>query len=136
MGIAVGSVVALIYRVASLFLWASIGIITARTLTVEDRGVYASAVIVIGTIGGIASFSNAASYFVANQHREPAEVGIHGAALSLIAGGIVAFGAVVISVFVPSDLHMVVLLSGLAILPSILRNTLSGVLLGSQPFGR
>ena len=136
MGIAIGSVVALAYRVASLFLWASIGIITARTLTVDDRGVYASAVIVIGVTSGIASFSSAASYLVANQHREPAEVAAHGAVLALVVGAIVALGAFAISPFVPSDLHMVVILCGLAVLPSIVRSTLSGVLLGSHQFGR
>ena len=136
MGIAVGSVVALVYRVASLFLWASIGIITARTLTVDDRGVYASAVIVIGVISGIASFSSAASYLVANQHHEPSEVAAHGVMLSLIAGAILAAGAIAIAPFAPSDLHLVVALCGIAILPSIVRNTLNGVLLGSHQFGR
>ena len=135
-GIAFGSVVALVYRVASLFLWAAIGIITARTLTVDDRGVYASAVIVIGVTTGIASFSSAASYLVANQHRDPGEVAIHGAILSLILGTILAIGGFVIAPFVPSDLHAVVILCGLAVLPSIVRSTLSGVLLGSHQLGR
>ena len=135
-GIAVGSVIALVYRVAALFLWAAIGIITARTLSVDDRGVYASAVIVIGVTSGIASFSSATSYLVANQHREPAEVAVHGVLLSLIAGVIAALGAVLIAPFVASDLHMVVVLCGLAVIPSIVRNTLAGVLLGSHQLGR
>ena len=135
-GIAIGSVVALVYRVTSLFLWASIGIITARTLTLDDRGVYASAVIVIGVISGIASFSSAASYLVANQHREPAEVGTHGALLALVVGAAVALGALAISPFVPADLHLVVILCGFSVLPAVVRNTLSGVLLGSHQFSR
>ncbi len=135
-GIAFGSVVAFAYRVASLLLWASIGVITARTLTVGDRGVYASAVIIIGVTSGIASFSSAASYLVANQRREPGEVATHGVVLSLIFGAILAFGAFAVAPFLPSDLHLIAVLCGLAILPSVVRNTLSGVLLGSHQLSR
>lgn len=136
MGIAIGSFFALVFRVMALFFWGVIGIITARTLSVEDRGVYASAVIVTGLLTAILSFNSASSYLVANKHRDEAEVAVHGTVLSLLFAGVLLIGALVTSLFVPDDLRLVVILCGLVILPSIVRSTLNGVLLGANKLHR
>ena len=120
----------------SLFFWGVIGIITARTLTVDDRGVYASAVIVIGVVSAILSFSTASTYLVANRHRDAGEVAWHGALFSLLAGLAAVGASFVAALVLPSDLRMVAILVGLAIVPSILRGTLGGVLLGSDQLHR
>ncbi|MES4791917.1 MAG: hypothetical protein C4321_02025, partial [Chloroflexota bacterium] len=65
MGIATGSLLTLAFRFGSTFLWAAIGILTARTLTVEERGAYASAVVFTSAVGGITSLGAATGYFVA-----------------------------------------------------------------------
>ena len=44
MGIATGSLVSLAFRVGDILMWGLIGVLTARTLSVEDRGVYATAI--------------------------------------------------------------------------------------------
>lgn len=136
MGIAVGTLFALIFRVMALFFWGVIGIITARTLTVDDRGVYAAAVIIIGVLSAILSFSSASSYLVANRHRDAGEVAWHGALFSLLAGMVAVAIALISTVFVSSDLRLVAILVGLAIVPSILRGTLGGVLLGTDQLHR
>ena len=136
MGIALGSLFALVFGVMALFFWGVIGVITARTLTVDDRGVYASAVIVIGVVSAILSLSTACSYLVTNKQRDAADVAWHAALLSGAFGVVVLGGAGAVAAFLPGDLRLVAALAALAILPSIFRSTLNGVLLGQGELQR
>ena len=132
MGIATGSLVALMFRVVNVFLWGFIGVLTARTLSVEERGVYATAIVVTSAIGGVSSLAQATGYFVSNRKREPAEVASNALlvaaplALLIVAAGIVAG-------FIASGSDgQVVALATLSMAPAIIRNTSLGVILGQN----
>lgn len=132
MGIAAGSLLALAFRVASMFLWAAIGVLTARTLSVEERGVYATAIVATSVLAGIASFSSATGYFVSNRQRPPAEVAANSAVLGLAPGFVLIAGGAVLW-FVPGgEFGTLALLGALAAFPALIRGSWAGVLLGSH----
>lgn len=121
---------------ATMFLWGVIGILTARTLSVEDRGVYASAIIVSGVIAGIASMGSASGFFVSNRRLDPGEVASNGMLVSFplsvaLAAGFAAFGRNISQ----AD-SQVILLASLGIAPAMWRGILGGVLQGSGQFFR
>jgi O-antigen/teichoic acid export membrane protein len=131
MGIAAGSLLALTFRVLTMALWAAIGVLTARTLSVDERGVYAQVILVTSAVGGISSFSAATGYFVSKGGRGAAEVGANGMLLGLVLGSVLLVGSFGAYVVLGGSTGTLVLLGGLAILPAVLRQTLQGVLLGT-----
>jgi O-antigen/teichoic acid export membrane protein len=131
MGIAAGSLFALAFRLVSVALWAAIGVLTARTLSVDERGIYAQVVVVTSAVGGISSFSAATGYFVAKGGRGAAEVSANGALLGLALGSVLLAAAAGGYIVLGNSTGMFVLLGGLAVVPAILRQTLQGVLLGT-----
>jgi len=136
MGIAAGSLVALAFRFASTFLWAAIGVLTARTLTVDERGAYASAVVFTSAVGGITSLGAATGYFVANRRRNPAEVGGNALLLSSVAALVALVGGLVAWFLLPGETGLLGLMAGLLLPPNIIRNTLNGIVLGEGRVAR
>lgn len=136
MGIAAGSLLALTFRVFTMALWAAIGVLTARTLSVDERGVYAQVIVVTSAVGGISSFSAATGYFVSRGGRASPEVAASGAFLGCLLGSLLLVGAIVAYVVIGGSTGTLVLLGGLAILPAILRQTLQGVYLGTGQLAR
>lgn len=131
-GIATGSLVSLIFRMNDILMWGLIGILTARTLSVEDRGVYATAIVLTSAIGGISSLSSATGYFVSNQKRDAEEVGANALAMVLplsLAILVVALGT---RLFVSGEDGQVVVLAVASMAPAIIRNTSLGVILGQN----
>lgn len=130
-GIAAGSFVALLFRISGMFLWAVIGVLTARTLDVDDRGVYASAVVVASVVGGVASLGAASGYFVANRRLSPAEVASNGIFVSVPVAIALAAGVALFAPSVSQASTDVIVLAALATAPIIVRGTMGGVLMGS-----
>ncbi len=130
MGIAAGSLLALAFRLGATALWAIIGILTARTLSVEDRGAYASAVVFTSAVGGITSLGTATGYFVANRRRLPPEVAANSLSVALPISLAAAAGGILGWLLLPREPGRLALLAGLLLPPNIIRNTLNGVVLG------
>lgn len=135
-GIAAGSLLTLAFRFGSTFLWTAIGVLTARTLTVEERGAYASVVVFTSAIGGIASLGAAAGYFVANRRRAPAEVGGNALLLSGAAASLALIGGLAVWLLLPGEPGRLGLMAGLLLPPNIIRNTLNGIVLGEGRVAR
>ena len=133
MDLARGSLLALLYRVAGMVFWVLIGVITARTLSTSDLGVYVSTVVVIQSVGAIvASFAAASGYFVTKRARPAAEVASNALALAVIVGGAAfALGLAGWLVY-HGDHRTLVLLSGFSLFPIVGRHALGGVFLGTQ----
>lgn len=130
MGIATGSLIALLFRLSDIVLWGLIGVLTARTLSVEERGVYSTAIILTSAVGGISSLASATGFFVSNRKRDPAEVGGNAYAVVLpIALFILVVGVAIALIGRGSD-SRVVALAVLAMGPGIIRGTSLGVILG------
>lgn len=132
MGIATGSLVSLAFRVGDIFMWGLIGVLTARTLSVEDRGVYATAIVLTSAIGGISSLSSATGYFVSNQKREAAEVAANALILILPLAGVLLLLALGTRLLVSGDDGQVVFLAIASTAPAVIRNTSLGVILGQN----
>lgn len=130
MGIATGSLIALMFRVTDIVLWGLIGVLTARTLSVEERGLYSTAIILTSAVGGISSLASATGYFVSNQKREPAEVGGNALAVVLPVAGVIILAGLLIAFFDPGSDGRVVALATLSMAPGIIRGTSLGVILG------
>jgi len=129
-GIAAGSLIALMFRVSDVFLWGFIGVLTARTLSVEDRGVYATAIVVTSTVGGVSSLSHATGYFVSNRGRTPPEVGATALSLAGPVAALVSLGGLGIWLAGGGGDSRVVGLAALSLAPAVIRNTSLGVILG------
>ena len=132
MGIATGSLVSLAFRVGDILMWGLIGVLTARTLSVEDRGVYATAIVLTSAIGGISSLSSATGYFVSNQKREAAEVAANALILILPLAGVLLLLALGTRLFVSGEDGQVVFLAIASTAPAVIRNTSLGVILGQN----
>ena len=130
MGIATGSLVALLFRVSDVFLWGFIGVLTARTLSVEDRGVYATAIVVTSAIGGVSSLSSATRYFVSNRRRLPEEVASTALTMAAPISVVLALGGAALLLAGGGGDSQVVALAALSLAPAIIRNTSLGVILG------
>lgn len=129
-GIAAGSLIALVFRFGATFLWAAIGVLTARQLSVDERGAYASAVVFTSAVGGITSLGAATGYFVANRRREPAEVAGNALVLALGASLLALVSGAAAWLALPGDLGRLGLVAGMLLPPNIIRNTLNGIVLG------
>lgn len=130
MGIAAGSLLALVFRLGATTLWAVIGVLTARALSVEDRGAYASAVVFTSAVGGITSLGTATGYFVANRRRLPAEVAANSLVVALPLSLTATATGLLGWLLFPGEPGRLALLAGLLLPPNIVRNTLNGVVLG------
>lgn len=136
MGIAAGSLVALLFRLSGMLLWAVIGVMTARLLSVEERGVYASAIVLSSAIGGISSFAAATGFFVANRKRHPPEVASNAVLMALpVAATLVSIGLLAGLATGGSD-GRVIALGALSMAPVVLRSTMTGVLIGTNAIVR
>jgi O-antigen/teichoic acid export membrane protein len=135
-GIAAGSVIALSFRVLGMLLWGIVGILTARTLSVDERGVYASAVVVTTAVGGISSFAGATGYFVANRKRDAGEVVGNAMVMAVPFALTAAVAAVLSGPLIGGELGRIVTVSGLLLFPGIIRNTQTGVILASNQLVR
>jgi O-antigen/teichoic acid export membrane protein len=130
MGIAAGSLLALTFRFGATFLWAVIGVLTARTLSVEDRGAYASIVVLASAVGGIASVGAAAGYFVSNRRRDPRQVAGNALLVAVTASFVSAACGLLLWILLPGDIGQLALVAGFLLPPIIVRSTLNGVVLG------
>ncbi len=129
MGIAAGSFLALTFRFGATFLWAAIGVLTARALSVEDRGAYASAVVFTSAAGGITSLGAATGFFVANRKRLPADVAGNALLIALPMSLLAAAAGAAAWLLIPGEPGRFGFFAGLLLPPNIVRNTLNGVLL-------
>lgn len=133
MDLARSTAIAFVYRALGMFLLALLGVITARALSVEGRGDYASTMVYLAAGGNlVASFSSATGYFVAGRGRPAAEI----AANALVLAGVVGLVGLMIGVtsalFLEGELRIVLLLVGLALFPPTARHALGGVFIGSE----
>jgi O-antigen/teichoic acid export membrane protein len=129
--IALGAARTLLYRVGGIVIWALIGVITARALSVEDRGTYASMVVLMFIVAAVSpGIAEAAGYFVSKRGYRPGEVMV--AALLLAAGvSVVQFGALAAWGFVRWDDRTLIPIIGLGIFPQIARLALTSVFMGT-----
>jgi O-antigen/teichoic acid export membrane protein len=135
--IAAGSFFALFYRVLGMFFWMLLGVITARALSVEDRGAYVATVVVVQSVASVAaSFGSASGYFVSNKRRDAAEVAANGALLSAILGGLLLVVCLAAVPFLEGQNERIAVLMGLAMFPIVARSALGGVFLGVNAIGR
>ena len=137
MDLARGSIWAFFYRGVGAFLWLLIGVITARALTVSDRGSYSSAVAFIASAAGVsASFAASSGYFVSNQRRPAGEV----ASNTILLSGVVSLAllavAGVVALASEGEFRTLALFVGLGIVPDVARNGIAGVFLGIGRIGR
>ncbi len=133
MDLARGSLLALLYRVTGMVFWVALGVITARTLSISDLGVYVFTIVLIQSVGAVvASFASASGYFVTNKHRPPSEVASNALLLALVVGGVVFSVCLVIWLAYRGENRTLFLLSGLALLPIVGRHALGGVFLGTN----
>lgn len=130
MGIATGSLVALMFRILGTFLWAIVGILTARAFSVEERGIYASIIVFSGAVAGVTSLGGAAGYYVANRRRLTPEVTANALAVALPLAVLAVIAGFTLDFLIKGDLGRFMAISGLLILPSIVRNTVTGGLIG------
>ena len=130
MGIATGSLVALLFRLTDIVLWGLIGVLTARTLSVEDRGLYSTAIILTSAVGGISSLASATGYFVSNQKRDPAEVGANAFAVVLPVAAVILVAGLGIALLGGGSDSRGLALAVLSMGPGIVRGTSLGVILG------
>ena len=137
MDLARTSVAALVYRLIGMSFWLVAGVVTARALTLSDRGTYTSAVIVIGSVGAIgASFAAASGYFVSNKRRAAAEVMCNEVVLSLGMGLAMLVASIAIASFLHGESRSIVLLVGVALLVEVARNAIGGVFLSVRAIAK
>lgn len=137
MDLAFASIRAMAYRLSGMAAWAVIGVITARALSVSDRGMYAATVTAITAIGGVGSnFVSSCGYYVARRGRPPAEVAAAGSLIAVALGVLALAMAVGAAAFLGEDNRTMILLGGLAILPSVGRTALGAVFLATEQLWR
>ncbi|MCC6381298.1 MAG: polysaccharide biosynthesis C-terminal domain-containing protein [Dehalococcoidia bacterium] len=137
MDLAFASVRAMAYRLSGMVAWAIIGVITARALSVADRGLYAATVTAIAAMGGVGSnFVSSCGYYVARRGRPPAEVAAAGSLLAAAVGTVAMGMAAVAAILVDGDNRTMVLLGGLAVLPTVARTVLGVVFLATHQLWR
>ena len=135
--VARSSLLALIYRLGGMVFWLVAGVITARAMSVADRGVYSSAVVVIAATGGVgANFAASAGYFISNQKRPVAEVLLNGLILSVALGIFLLGGALVFALFAEGDTRTIAIVVGIGLLPEVARNAIAGIFLALNSIGR
>ena len=125
-----GALKTLFYRVGGILVWALIGVVTARSLSVADRGTYASMVVLLFIVASLTpGISDAAGYFVSKKQHPPGEI--------MAASMILAFGAgtilfVVLAAWgsVRWDDRTLIPIIGLGLFPQIARLALSSIFVG------
>lgn len=133
MDLARGTAIAFFYRAVGMFFLALLGVITARALSIEGRGDYASTMVYLAAGGNlVASFSSATGYFVAGRRRPAAEVASNALVLAVCLGLIATAVAFAAAFFLDGEARVVVLLVGIAIFPPTARHALGGIFLGSE----
>ncbi len=131
------SLLALIYRASGIIFWIVAGIITARALSVADRGVYSSAVVIIAATGGVgANFAASAGYFISNQKRPVGEVLINGLVLSFAIGVALLAGSLAVAALLGGDMRAIAIIVGIGLVPEVARNAIAGVFLAVNSIGR
>jgi O-antigen/teichoic acid export membrane protein len=136
MDIALGTLVMLLFRISGGFCWALAGVVTARTLSVGDRGTYVAAVLAIGALGHLAARLTAASgYLVANQKRPVPEVSANGIVMATVGGILMLLISLVVAVVVGGDDRVLIVLIGVGLAPSMLKGVLGGVFLAQGRLG-
>lgn len=130
MGIATGSLVALLFRIIGTLLWAIVGILTARALSVEDRGIYSSIIVFSAAVAGITSLGGAAGYYVANRRRLVPEVSANALAVALPVAILFVIAGFALDRLIGGEVGRFMAISGILVLPSIIRNTLTGGIIG------
>lgn len=137
MGLAGASLRVVLLRLVSLASWALVGVLTARVLSVSERGVYATAVLTAEIGASIAgSFSAGCIQQIATGKGSTATILRTGLRL----GALIGVGAFAVAVLAwlawPDNLGFVVLLVGTLFLPGILRGMLGGALIATGRVGR
>jgi O-antigen/teichoic acid export membrane protein len=124
-------------RLVAMAAWAVIGILTARVLSVSERGVYATSVLIAELGAGIAgSFSAGCVQQIASGRGSTPTILRSGLLIATAVGG----GAFALSVPVwalwRGDDSVVVLLIGALLWPGIVRGMFSGALVATGAVGR
>lgn len=131
------SMLVLVYRASGIVFWLIAGVITARALSVADRGVYSSAVVIIAATGGVgANFAASAGYFISNQKRPVGEVLVNGLLLSFGLGLTLLAGALVVARFLDGDTRTIAVIVGVGLVPEVARNAIGGVFLALNAIAR
>jgi O-antigen/teichoic acid export membrane protein len=131
MEIALGALRTLMYRVSGIVIWAVIGIVTARTLSVADRGTYASMIALMWIVAALSpGIADAAGYFVSKRGFRPGEVM---AAIFVLAAAVsvVQFGVLASWGLVRWDDRTLIPIIGLGIFPQLARMAMSSVFMGT-----
>lgn len=153
MDVAIGTVLAFLYRFLGMIFLALVSVITARWLSLEDRGVFVAAVVIISAIGSlVASFSAATGYFVSNRHRAPGEVAVNAMVVSAVLGLVVLVACTLLWLLLrpgllpfiddidllrrASNERQIILLIGFSLFPMVARHAIGGVSLGLNHQGR
>lgn len=152
MDVALSTVLVFLYRVLGMVFLVLVSVITARVLTIEDRGVFQAAIVTISAIGSlVASFAAATGYYVSNQRRDPAEVAANATVLSTVLGGTAFLGCLAAWALLDPALlgdtgvsllerasreRHIILLIGISLFPMVARHALGGVALGLHQQGR
>ncbi len=132
-----GSTRVSLLRLMSMAAWAVIGILTARVLSVSERGVYATAVLIAELGAGVAgSFSAGCIQQIASGRGDTPTVLRSGLKIATVIG--VAGLALSVPVWAvwPGDDRTVVLLIGALLWPGIVRGMFSGTLVATGYVGR
>jgi O-antigen/teichoic acid export membrane protein len=131
MEIALGALRTLLYRVGGIVIWAMIGVVTARTLSVADRGTYASMIALMFIVAALSpGIGDAAGYFVSKLGHRPGEVM---AAIFLLSAvvSIVQFTALATWGFARWEDRTLVPIVGLGIFPQLARLSMSSLFMGT-----
>ncbi|MGH2610017.1 MAG: hypothetical protein ACRDHF_13135, partial [Tepidiformaceae bacterium] len=131
MEIALGALRTLLYRVGGIVIWALIGVITARTLTVADRGTYASMIALLFIVAALSpGIGDAAGYFVSKRGHRPGEIM---AAILLLSAvmSILQFTALAAWGWVRWEDRTLIPIVGLGIFPQLARLSLSSLFMGT-----
>ncbi len=120
--------IALAVRLSGMAAWAAIGALTARFLSVSERGEYAAAalgVTALGLAGG--SLGSAAGHYVARRDEPRGAVARTSAVLGLAVGAVLAMVAAAVVAFTAGT--VLAILVALAVVPAVLRSALAALLL-------
>ncbi len=137
MGIALGTLQALAFRVLGTFFLMLVGVITARSLSVDDRGAFVNTTVVIAIAGSLAaSFASAAGFFVSNKGIAAGKVASNSVIFSLAAGLAFLVAGVLLDQLLGGEKGRLALLVGASLFPLMARYAIGGVYLGEGRIAR
>jgi O-antigen/teichoic acid export membrane protein len=129
--IALGALRTLLWRVGGIVIWALIGVISARALSVEDRGTYASMIALLFIVAALSpGIGDAAGYFVTKRGHRPGEILAAILLLSVVVS-IVQFAALAAWGAVRWEDRTLIPIVGLGLFPQLARLSLSGLFMGT-----